>query len=45
MFECKAIEKTTKTGKSYVCLVVTFPNGYEKYVFLDLAEQYLAMLK
>lgn len=44
MFECKAIEKTSKNGKTYICLEVTFPNGYKKLVFLDKAEEYLATL-
>lgn len=44
MFECKAIQKTSKTGKTYVCLEITFPNGYKKIVFLDRAEEYLATL-
>lgn len=42
MFECKAIEKTSKNGNVYVCLEITFPNGYKKLVFLDRAEEYLA---
>lgn len=43
MFECKAISMTSKkTGKTYICLEVTFPNGYKKIVFLDKAEEYLA---
>lgn len=45
MFECKAVYKTSKkTGKEYVCLEITFPNGYKKIVFLDKAEEYLATL-
>lgn len=45
MFECKAVQKTSKkNGATYVVLEVTFPNGYKKLVFLDQAEQYLAML-
>lgn len=45
MFECKAVEKTSKkNGSTFVCLEITFPNGYKKLVFLDQAEQYLAML-
>lgn len=45
MFECKAVNKTSKkTGKEYVCLEITFPNGYKKIVFLDKAEEYLATL-
>lgn len=45
MFECKAVEKTSKkNGQKFICLEITFPNGYKKLVFLDQAEQYLAML-
>lgn len=45
MFECKAIRKVSKkTGAEYVCLEITFPNGYKKIVFLDKAEEYLATL-
>lgn len=45
MFECRAIEKVSKkTGMSYICLEITFPNGYKKIVFLEKAEEYLATL-
>lgn len=44
MFECRPIEKTSKAGKTYICLEITFPNGYKKLVFLDKAEEYLATL-
>ena len=44
MFECHVIEKTSKSGKTYICLEITFPNGYKKLVFLDKAEEYLATL-
>ena len=45
MFECRAIEKISKkTGNSYICLEITFPNGYKKIVFLEKAEEYLATL-
>lgn len=44
MFETKAITKKAKNGQDYVCLEITFPNGYKKLVFLDKAEQYLAMM-
>lgn len=45
MFECKAIEKISKkTGKPYVALEITFPNGYKKIVFLEKAEEYLVTL-
>lgn len=41
MFETVALIKTSKQNKEYVCLEVTFPNGYKKIVFLDKAEEYL----
>ena len=45
MFECKAIEKVSKkTGQKYICLEITFPNGYKKLVFLDKAEEYLCTI-
>lgn len=34
-------KKSKKTGKEYVCLSITFPNGYTKLVFLDKAEEFL----
>ena len=30
-----------KTGEPYICLELTFPNGYKKRVFLDGAETYM----
>lgn len=30
-----------KTGSPYTCLVITFPNGYEKKVFLEAAEVFM----
>lgn len=41
MFECRPIEKTSKKGETYICLEITFPNGYKKLVFLEPAEQFL----
>lgn len=42
MFETKAISRVSKkTGVEYICLEITFPNGYKKVVFLDKAEEYL----
>lgn len=41
MFEVKPIERVSKNGKTYICLEITFPNGYKKLVFLDKAEEYL----
>lgn len=40
-FECKAITKTAKNGKEYICLDIIFPNGYKKLVFLDSAETFM----
>lgn len=41
MFEVKVVEKVSKTGNPYQCLVIVFPNGYEKTVFLENAEKYM----
>ena len=41
MFEVQVLEKTSKKGNKYICLEITFPNGYKKIVFLDKAEEYL----
>lgn len=41
MFDVDVIEKISKSGQPYTVLVITFPNGYEKTVFLDKAEQFL----
>lgn len=43
MFEVNVIAKTSKSGNQYICLEVVFPNGYKKLVFLDKAEEFLAM--
>lgn len=32
---------STKTGKEYTVIVITFANGYQKLVFLDSAEIYM----
>ncbi len=42
MFTTKVLEKQSKKGNTYICLEVTFPNGYKKIVFLDKAEEYIA---
>lgn len=42
MFECEAKRKISKKGNEYICLEITFPNGYKKTVFLDDAEKYIA---
>lgn len=41
MFEVKVVEKISKTGNPYVCLMIVFPNGYEKLVFLEEAEKFM----
>lgn len=43
MFETKVCQKKSKKGNEYICLEVTFPNGYKKIVFLDKAEEYIAL--
>ena len=45
MFEVKVLQKTSKAGNDYVALEVTFPCGYKKIVFLEKAEEVLALLK
>lgn len=42
MFEVEVKKKTSKNGNDYICLEITFPNGYKKIVFLDKAEEYIA---
>lgn len=44
MFECAVVEKTSKSGKPYVALEITFPGGYKKLVFLTPAEIHLVQL-
>lgn len=41
MFEVKVVEKISKSNVPYKCLIIVFPNGYEKTVFLDNAEKYM----
>lgn len=41
MFEVKVVEKISKTGNPYQCLIIVFPNGYEKTVFLEAAEKFM----
>ena len=43
MFTCTPVVKKSKNGADYVCIEITFPTGYKKTVFLDKAEQFLAM--
>lgn len=38
---CRIEERTSKAGKTYKVLVITFSNGYEKAVFLENAEIYM----
>ena len=38
---CELVERTSKSGKKYYTLDVTFINGYTKVIFLDTAEQYM----
>lgn len=35
--------RTSKKGKEYMTLDITFKNGYKKIVFLDNAEQYMLL--
>lgn len=45
MYDVRLEERVSgKTGKRYAVLVITFPCGYEKLVFLDSAEVALARL-
>lgn len=42
MFEVEVVTKFSKKTKAeYICLEITFPNGYKKIVFLDRAEEYM----
>lgn len=34
-------KRKNKEGKEYEVLIITFPNGYEKMVFLDNSEKFL----
>lgn len=34
-------KKSKKTGNDYTVLVLTFSNGYKKFVFLDTAEIFM----
>lgn len=43
MYECVPKKMKSKKGNEFVCLEVTFPNGYKKIVFLDNAETYMAL--
>ena len=40
-YQVRLEEKKSKSGNPYYCLVITFPNGYEKIVFLERAELYM----
>lgn len=37
----RMVQKTSKKGATYEALIITFPSGYEKLVFLDNAEKFL----
>lgn len=41
MFDVKVVEKISKSGKPYTCLIIVFPNGYQKTVFLEEAEKFM----
>ena len=42
MFTVKVVSDISKkTGNPYTCLVIKFPNGYEKRVFLEPAEVFM----
>lgn len=41
--EVHIVQRTSKSGNNYIALEVTFPNGYKKLVFLDKAEEYMAL--
>lgn len=43
MFDVQIMTKVSKSGVEYRCLLITFPNGYEKVVYLDKAEQFLCL--
>lgn len=36
--KCQLLEKTSKTGKKYLCLEVVLTENYKKLIFLDDAE-------
>ena len=45
MYECELVERTSrKTGKTFMALEITFPQGYKKLVFLTPAELALALI-
>ena len=44
MFDGEVVTKQSKKGTEYTCLVITFPNGYKKTVYLEQAEQFLAQM-
>ena len=39
--KCEVVTRKSKKGNNYTALEITFPNGYKKIVFLDLAEVYM----
>ena len=42
MYTVEVVEKESKSGNKYTCLLIHFPCGYIKTVYLEQAEQYLA---
>ena len=43
--EAQLVERTSKEGKKYVCVVIQLTPTYEKKVFLDKAELELLKMK
>lgn len=41
--QAKIVQRESKKGNIYVAIELTFPNGYTKLVFLDKAEEYMAL--
>lgn len=39
--KCELVEKTSKTGKKYVCIEISLTPTYKKLVFIDPAEEEL----
>lgn len=42
--DCKLVERTSKEGNKYVCLVIQLTPNYEKLVFLTQAEKELIVV-
>ncbi len=43
-FSVKLVERISKNGQPYSALLIVFPSGYEKLVFLTPAEKHLVNL-